>query len=599
MIYARWAPPAPTRRREITRVKGPEDPPRLGLAAGSIVGVRRPVGRLALFALLALASPALAFDPTREEQNYSKINERQAEYSTPAYQKDLAARGAQREAETEELRVRDPERDPYANLCAHPMNGCAGDVRLYDWEKNGYGIVKPVEWTTRNGATISGHVWMTRAGSEQRPGIVITNGSVQAPEQLYWFAAQTLAKRGYVVLTADPQGQGLSDTNGEGADRGEGVPSQAGRPFYDGTEDAIDFFYSSPLRPYSPRRSCTTGTSHRAKQVRRVHAGLDAAYNPLWRYFDHRRLGLAGHSFGAAGVSFVGQKDPRVKAIVAWDNLAAPAAAISFQGQRFDCASNPASRTVPPITKPALGMSADYYLTPTPYSSDPDPLGKSPGSLAYSRAHVDTGELVIRGGTHYEFSYIPNQAFGATLRRMDAVAWYTGAWFDKYVRGDQGADRRLLTSRWRADAAEAAVDPTSDGNLFSFYYRSRLQIHRADGGLFRCENLRAGCPGLSTGDGVAGPYSYLAAARTKDGTPSSCRTRSLTVRLPRLRSGERIRQVTLYVNGRRVRTVRGRHLPTRVTIHRPSSRAFGLRIVVRTTRRTYALGRTFAACPSR
>ena len=34
-----------------------------------------------------------------------------------------------------------------------------------------------------------------------------------------------------------------------------------------------------------------------------------------------KKIGLAGHSFGAAGVSFVGQKDPRVSAIVAWDNL--------------------------------------------------------------------------------------------------------------------------------------------------------------------------------------------------------------------------------------------------------------------------------------
>lgn len=77
--------------------------------------VRRPFGRLALLtllALLAVAAPAFAFDPGREAQNYSKINERQAEYSTPAYQQDLAARGAQREAETEQLRLSDPERDP-------------------------------------------------------------------------------------------------------------------------------------------------------------------------------------------------------------------------------------------------------------------------------------------------------------------------------------------------------------------------------------------------------------------------------------------------------------------------------------------------------
>ena len=95
------------------------------------------------------------------------------------------------------------------------------------------------------------------------PGIVITNGSVQAPEQLYWFAAQTLAKAGYVVLTSDPQGQGQSDGRGEAPDENEGFPAQSdGRPFFDGTRDALDFFLSTPTSIYKPRTSCETGTSH-------------------------------------------------------------------------------------------------------------------------------------------------------------------------------------------------------------------------------------------------------------------------------------------------------------------------------------------------
>ena len=77
---------------------------------------------------------------------------------------------------------------------------------------------------------------------------------------MYWWAAQTLAKDGYVVLTFDPQGQGQSDTPGEGADANEGVPAQSdGRPFYDGTEDAIDYFLSTPGNPYRPVPSCSTG----------------------------------------------------------------------------------------------------------------------------------------------------------------------------------------------------------------------------------------------------------------------------------------------------------------------------------------------------
>jgi hypothetical protein len=154
-------------------------------------------------------------------------------------------------------------------------------------------------------------------------------------------------------------------------------------------------------------------------------------------------------------------------------------------------------------------MSADYGIVPTPNTADPDPLGKSAASLAYSRAGVDTGELIIRGGTHLDFSFIPNPGFGATLRGADMIAWYTTAWFDKYVKGDPTADARLLTTRWRDDAAEAAVDPDGDGNLFSFYYRSRLDI---DG--FACEDLRAGCPGMAPDGG--GGYSYLDLATSSD-----------------------------------------------------------------------------------
>src|SRR3954453_3546732 len=241
--------------------------------------------------LLVFAAPAGAqFSPDREPRNYSKIKERQAEYSTPGYQAQLRQRSAENQAETTRIKAEDPERNFDATLCSTRNDGCTGDVRLYDWERNGHGMSRPVLFTARNGAVLSGHVWATRSGPAKRPGIVITNGSVQAPEQLYWFAATNLAKRGYVVLTFDPQGQGRSDVFGEGADAQEGVPSQAGRPFYDNTEDALDFFFSKPGSAYTPRRSCTTGTSHAAKQARRVKEGRNAAYNPLWQLLDRTRV---------------------------------------------------------------------------------------------------------------------------------------------------------------------------------------------------------------------------------------------------------------------------------------------------------------------
>jgi dienelactone hydrolase len=455
-----------------------------------------------------MPATASAFSPQAESQNFAKIFEREHYITlTPGFLSLLAAQTVNGPGEALTRTVNDPERLP-ANVCGARMFECAGDVRFYDWPNHGDGIRKSVVFTSRDGATLSGHVWATRNGPAQRPAIVITTGSVQAPEELYWGEAATLAKHGYVVLTYDVQGQGLSDTLGEAPDTFEGVPSQAGEPFYDGTEDALDFLLSGPGHPYEPRPSCTTGTSHAAKQDRRVAAGLDDAYNPLGDLVDHGRIGIAGHSLGAAAVSFVGQKDPRVDTTVAYDNLSPPDQGLFGIPT---CPSNPASRVPPPITKPAMGISNDYGIVPQPFTSDPDPQAKNEAFHAYRNAGIDSAELVIRGGCHEESAFVPGSFTGpyplgcGTLRGQDLIAWYTTAWFDKYLKGDPSADGRLLTDRWRNDSRGGAVDLAHDPNLFSFYFRSPLDIALAGGGRAVCDDLRAGCPALGP-DG--GPPDY-------------------------------------------------------------------------------------------
>jgi dienelactone hydrolase len=528
----------------------------------------------------AMATPPTVFDPAVEAQNFSITQQRQAIYDTPAYQTQLAADSVASGAQALATEAADPGRFFSDDLCWNLGNGCAGDIRLNNWATNGYGLVRPVLFTARNGATISGHVWATVAGPAHRPGIVITNGSVQADEQMYWYAAQTLAKAGYVVLTFDPQGQGQSDTHGQSPDQNEGFPAQSdGRPFYDGTEDAIDFLLSSPAHPYEPVASCNTGTSHAAKQNDRVKAGLDAGYNPFWALLDGGKVGLVGHSYGAAGVSYIAQWDPRVGAVVALDNLGGPGPTSgNVPGTKGGslgeqpCPADPADRTVVPISKPALGISADYGLPPTPNTSLPDPTAKEAESRLYSKAGVDSGEIVVRGGSHLDFSFIPNQAFGASLRGPDITDWYTTAWFDKYLRHDPGADAELLSERWRADPVEAGVDPNHDANAFSFYYYSRLDLHRAGGSVFDCEDLRDGCPGMTTDDGYRGSYSYFAIDTSPDAVhgPGSTLTASsrltpctsaqrITIRLHRFHR-HAITKVKVYVDHRLVRTVRGRSL---------------------------------------
>ncbi|MHB8693536.1 MAG: alpha/beta hydrolase [Solirubrobacteraceae bacterium] len=549
--------------------------------------MKRLTAAIALVALVvagaAEATPPTNFNPVVEAQNFSITLQRARIYGAPAYQAQLLLEGLSSSTQALAAQAADPGRFFTNNLCWNLENGCAGDIRLYNWAANGYGLVRPVLFTARDGATLSGHVWATVAGPETRPGVVITNGSVQANEQMYWYAAQTLAKAGYVVLTFDPQGQGQSDLLGQAPDTSEGVPAQTtGTPFYDGTEDAINFFLSTPAHPYAPVPSCDTGTSHAAKQNARVKAGLDAAYNPFWQLLDPTAVGLVGHSYGAAGVSYIAQWDPRVKAVVGLDNLGGPAPhAATVPGAsgkstigEAACPATPADRTTVPITKPGLGISADYGLPPLPNLSLPNPQNKEAESLAYTKTGVDSGEIVIRGGSHLDFSFIPNQAFGASYYGPDITDWYITAWFDKYLKHAPGADSMLLSDRWRQYAPEAAIDPNHDGNALSFYYYSRLDIHLAGGQPWDCEDLRAGCLGMvpASQDGYAGNYSYSAIDTTPDlvlgpvaklkatSSLTACTTRSaIRIRLPTFHH-RAITSVTVYVDHRRVLKQHGRAL---------------------------------------
>jgi dienelactone hydrolase len=181
--------------------------------------------------------------------------------------------------------------------------------------------VHRVSWTNHYGALIRGDVFAPlRSRRGPFPGVVITPGSVQGSERMYWWLAEDLAERGYVVLVYDVQGQGTSETfphqgpvndlpfcnpfapKGDLEEFGcPGVPSQQASNFIHGTREAITFLRSrtNPFRGVldrSPdRRSVTPG--------RRV------------------RVAIIGHSLGAFAVSYVQGVDRRVEAAVALDKL--------------------------------------------------------------------------------------------------------------------------------------------------------------------------------------------------------------------------------------------------------------------------------------
>lgn len=484
--------------------------------------IRGRVGVLAVVLLAGLASagPALAAPAAvlpGEAANVAKSLERPTLDGGAGAQVGSVAGSPRNVLGAVGEQLADPQRLFLANVCGSGIAFCQGDVRLNRWAENAYGLVEQVRYTARNGGIVNGHVWATRAGAPHRPVVAITPGSVQASEQMYWAAAQVLAKAGYVVLTHDNQQQGGSGALGAGPDLLAGFPSQfAPTTFYDGTQDAIDFALATPTNPYCPRPS-RTGADRCAT--------TPPTHNPFAELVDQQApVGLAGHSYGAFGVSDIGQRDPRVGAVVAWDNLCVPGSGPSLYsvphladgvlGNNLPASCPAGSQPpAPALRTPALGISSDYLLAPTPYTAAPDPLAKSTASLAHTAAGVDTGQIVLRGGTHYDFA--SGAAFPATLRGLDLVTWYTTAWFDKYLRSDPTADARLLTTRWRADPLAADADTRGDGNAYSYHYRSRLDFRSEGGRQIRCENLRDGCAQLQP-DGAPAPYSYLQLATAAD-----------------------------------------------------------------------------------
>lgn len=307
------------------------------------------------------------------------------------------------------------------------------------------GIEVPVSWENRYGALIRGHVFAPKPGARdpytgrtlptaKLPGVVITTGSVQGSERMYFWLAQDLAERGYTVLTYDVQGQGTSETFphegpvnalpfcnpfAEPQDLEQfgcpGVPFQQPANFVHGTTDALDFFTS------------------------------DA--NPLRGQLDTSKLAIAGHSLGAAAVSYVQGADPRVKAVVALDKL--------------DASGKLGVEGVTPRV-PALAVQSEYgftvapywlnggsSLTPTPTSPTerPDPRREQKtGFDAWRAKGVDTMLVVPRASTHLDYTdlplVLPASRYGQALTSV-----YTQAWLDRYLRGDRTADARLLAPR--------------------------------------------------------------------------------------------------------------------------------------------------------
>jgi hypothetical protein len=459
------------------------------------------------------------------------------QYTSPAYSYENSVQGDSLWIDQLGQQISDGPGHIHGGLTTLVPGSQAADSfrTISGWEQRTGGNVIPVSFRARDGAVLRGNVWLPPPGTPtlkggRYPGVVITDGSIQAYENLYYWAAEGLAQYGYEVLTYDVQGEGDSDLLPAGCPslsnptaQCQGVPYQQDYNFFQGAEDSLSYFLSTPSHPYR-------GT-----------------YNPGWRTLDRSRVGIAGHSLGADAVSWAGQCDKRVKAIVAWDDL--------YPATISQCSKNltvPKADRAKKLHAPALATTNDYEFNMDPQTKVPNPNGSgitvgggldgTAGYLSLVQHRIDSEIVSIRNGTHLTYSYIPYVLPANEIGERVAF-YYTLAWLDEYLRGGHDAllpkndsPYHRLTSLGSFDrspdyndnhrnpgaadvsigagtfsASQAAANPTNPaaGNApyeitglsipdtLSFYYYSEYRIHDPlikRHPVRRCTDMLARCP---------------------------------------------------------------------------------------------------------
>lgn len=271
------------------------------------------------------------------------------------------------------------------------------------------------------------------------PAVVVFHGG-GANRSLYWWATQSLAEAGYLVVAFD---------------------SPAG-PTLDDASTVVDWLHGD---------------------------------DPLVEDFDGERLGIAGHSRGGVVVSEFGQTDPRVSAVVSWDRaqsiqlrtdieLRTPT---MFMFADYNCQQVPVCEPEP------------YVAAPNPDG----PGNKGEDFPVLQDAGVDTMQVPLRAALHLDWtpSQLAGNRYVESVTNYFTLAWFdryvrgvtdrdaAAGGFDRLTATafDDSADRRNI-SQGVFDPAQAdpqdpyagnvpySIDGTPVADRLSFYYLAKCSL---------------------------------------------------------------------------------------------------------------------------
>ena len=293
---------------------------------------------------------------------------------------------------------------------------------------------------------------------DKLPVVIIDPGSESGVQAQYQWSARELAANGYIALAVDPQGIGNSELV---------AYPQTVDNYIDAVVSGLDF--------------------------------IESADNPLRNNSDLERMGAAGHSLSAWAISLLQGEDLRLKAIVAWDNLASKAngdhgttgfggpAVISDQISSTVFAGEPTPiYPLRPVTPrvPALGEANDAKPG---LDAMLDPETKKTAYNIWREAGVPSMEISFAGAAHIDWGQAgtaSEDSAGARSQQLRQFQYYTRAWFDLWLKQDRSAVTRLT-------AAQVAEQPLA--SLLSSQFRSALYL----------PGVGIDCPDILAGDCAA------------------------------------------------------------------------------------------------